>query len=89
MHSSHFIFSFTYILLILLFLQWKFNFYIFEPSLKLVEVIYAGGSAVKILPAKAGNAGSTSGLGRSLGEGNGNPSQYSCHVQRRLEGYSP
>ena len=28
MNSSHFIFSFIYMLLILLFLQWKFNFYI-------------------------------------------------------------
>ena len=36
---------------------------------------------VKNLPAKAGDTrdvGSTPGLGRSLGEGNGNPLQYSC-----------
>ena len=36
---------------------------------------------VKNLPAKAGDtgdAGSTAGLGRSPGEGNGNPLQYSC-----------
>ena len=36
---------------------------------------------VKNSPAKAGdvrNAGSTPGSGRSLGEGNGNPFQYSC-----------
>ena len=77
-YSSHFIFSFIYLLLISLFLQWKFNFYIFQPSLKLVEVLYAGGSAVKILVAKAGDAGSTSGSGRSPGEGNVNPSQDSC-----------
>ena len=31
----------------------------------------------KKLPAKAGGACSISGLGRSLGEGNGNPLQYS------------
>ena len=33
---------------------------------------------VKNLPAVAGNLGSTPGLGRSLGERNGNPLQYSC-----------
>ena len=33
---------------------------------------------VKNLPANAGDAGSIPGLGRSLGEGNGNPPQYSC-----------
>ena len=42
----------------------------------------------------AGDSGSIPGLGRSPGEGNGNPIQYSClesqsHEQRRLEGYSP
>ena len=29
-------------------------------------------------PANAGDAGSISGLGKSPGEGNGNPLQYSC-----------
>ena len=33
---------------------------------------------VKNLPASAGATGSIPGLGRSLGEGNGNPLQYSC-----------
>jgi len=33
---------------------------------------------VKNLPANAEDAGSISGLGRSPGEGNGNPLQYSC-----------
>ena len=37
--------------------------------------------------------GSVPGLGRSPGEGNGNPLQYSCleksHGQRILVGYSP
>ena len=33
---------------------------------------------VKNTPANAGDAGSISGLERSLGEGNGNPLQYSC-----------
>ena len=33
---------------------------------------------VKNPPANAGDAGSTPELGRSPGEGNGNPVQYSC-----------
>ena len=33
---------------------------------------------VKNPPANTGDAGSVSGLGRSSGEGNGNPLQYSC-----------
>ena len=33
---------------------------------------------VKHLPANAGDPGSIPGLGRSPGEGNGNPLQYSC-----------
>ena len=33
---------------------------------------------VKILPVNAGDASSLPGLGRSPGEGNGNPLQYSC-----------
>ena len=41
----------------------------------------------------AGDLGSVLGLGRSPGEGNGNPLQYSClenlHGQRSLEGSSP
>ena len=37
-----------------------------------------GGSVLKSLPASAGNLSLTPGLGRSPGEGNGNPLQYSC-----------
>ena len=37
-----------------------------------------GVSVVKNPPANAGDAGSIPGSGRSLGEGNGNPLQYSC-----------
>ena len=33
---------------------------------------------VKNLPANAGDVGSISGSGRSPGEGNGTPPQYSC-----------
>ena len=36
------------------------------------------GSLVKNPPANAGDVGSISGLGRSPGEGTGNPLQYSC-----------
>ena len=36
------------------------------------------GSVVTNIPAKAGDPGSTSGSGRSPGEGTGNPPQYSC-----------
>ena len=42
---------------------------------------FPGGSVVKNLPTKAGDirdVGLIPGLGRSPGEGNGNPLQYSC-----------
>ena len=39
---------------------------------------FPGGLVVKNPLAKAGDTGSTPGLGRSPGEGNGNPLQYSC-----------
>ena len=38
---------------------------------------FPGGSAVKNLPANVGDMGLIPGLGRSPGEGNGNPLQYS------------
>ena len=38
---------------------------------------FPGGSVVKNLPTSAGDLGSVPGLGRSPGEGNGNPLQYS------------
>ena len=51
---------------------------------------------VKNPPASAGDVreeGSIPGLGKSPGDGNGNPLQYSCleksHGQRNLIGYSP
>ena len=37
-----------------------------------------GGSEVKVSAHNAGDLGSITGSGRSLGEGNGNPLQYSC-----------
>ena len=39
---------------------------------------FPGGSVVKNPPANARDAGLIPGLGRSPGEGNGNPLQYSC-----------
>ena len=39
---------------------------------------FPGGSVVKNLPASAGDKGSIPGSGKSPGEGNGNPLQYSC-----------
>ena len=39
---------------------------------------FPGGSVVKNLPVNAGDVGSIPGSGRSPGEGNGNPLQYSC-----------
>ena len=39
---------------------------------------FPGGSEIKNLPANAGDIGLIPGLGRSPGEGNGNPRQYSC-----------
>ena len=52
-----------------------------------------GGSVVKKPPANAEDMSSIPGLGRSPGEGNANPLQYSClensHGQRSLAGYSP
>ena len=39
---------------------------------------FPGGSDGEESACKAGNAGSVPGSGRSPGEGNGNPLQYSC-----------
>ena len=44
-----------------------------------------GGSEVKASAWNAGDQGSIPGLGRSPGEGNGNPLQYSC-LENPMEG---
>ena len=53
---------------------------------------FPGGSDGKASVYKAGDLGSSPGLGRSPGEGNGNPLQYYCleksHGQRSLAGCS-
>ena len=46
---------------------------------------FPGGSVMKNLLANTGDPGSIPGLGRSPGEGNGDPLQYSCpenHMDR-------
>ena len=54
---------------------------------------FPGGSDGKESACDAEDLGLIPGSGRSLGEGNGNPFQYSClenpHGQRSLVGYSP
>ena len=43
-----------------------------------VITIFPGGSEFKASASNEGDPGSIPGLGRSPGEGNGNPLQYSC-----------
>ena len=54
---------------------------------------FLGGSDSKEYTCNAGDLGSIPGLGRSPGEGHGNPLQFSYlekpHGQRSLVGYSP
>ena len=54
---------------------------------------FCGGSDGKVSAWNAGDLGSIPGSGRSPGEGNGNPLQYSCHGKfhgwRNLVGYFP
>ena len=55
--------------------------------------MYLHDSVVKNVPADAGDWSSVPGLGRSPGEGNGNPLQVflpgESHGERSLVGYSP
>ena len=46
---------------------------------------FPGVSEVKASASNAGDPGSIPGLGRSPGEGNGNPFQYSC-LENRMDG---
>ena len=43
-----------------------------------MKTYFPGGSEVKASAHNMGDSGSILGLGRSPGEGNGNPLQYSC-----------
>ena len=49
-----------------------------RSALKSTDPCFPGSSAVKNPPANLENAGLIPGLGRSPGEGNSNPLQYSC-----------
>ena len=46
--------------------------------MSLLNLGFSGGSKVKNLPPNAGDTGSIPGSGRTPGEENGNPLQYSC-----------
>ena len=66
------------------------GFYLFEsPSLSQFRNKnqgFSGGSVAKNLSANARYMGSIPGLGRSYGEGNGNPLQYSCLGNTMIRG---
>ena len=55
----------------------------------MVAMGFPCGSDSKESTYNAGDPDSIPGSGRSPGEGNGNPFQYSSHGQRSLVGYSP
>ena len=50
----------------------------FNIQYRVLKLDFPGGSDGKESACKAGDQGSNPGLGRSPGEGNGNPLQYSC-----------
>ena len=53
---------------------------IYRPRIWILmgSLVFSGGSEVKVSACNAGDLGSIPGSGRSPGEGNGNPLQYSC-----------
>ena len=55
------------------------------PEQRFAHSCFPGGSEVKASVYNAGDLGSIPGLGRSPGEGNGNPLQYSC-LENPLDG---
>ena len=52
--------------------------YVYLPWALFICMGFLGDSAVKNTPANAQDMGSILGSGRSPGEGNGNPFQYTC-----------
>ena len=51
----------------------------YQNQMKLtILASFPGGSEVKVPASNEGDSGSIPGLGRSPGEGNGSPLQYSC-----------
>ena len=68
--------SLLWILTVLIIVEWKYlKVVLGAPMLYLG---FPGGSEDKVFACNAGDPGSIPGLGRSPGEGNGNPLQYSC-----------
>ena len=51
---------------------------VFVHTYEILFRCFPGGSEVKASASNAGDLGSIPGSGRSPGEGNGNPLQYSC-----------
>ena len=58
--------------------QWTLKSLLQHHSSKASILWHSGGSDGKASACDAGDPGSIPGLGRSLGEGNGNPLQHSC-----------
>ena len=54
----------------------------------MLPIGFSGGSVLKNPPTNVGNTGSIPVLGKSLGEGNGNPIHFSC-LENPMAGYSP
>ena len=60
-------------------LEWiVYNFHYCHHIIGILPESFPGGSEVKAPACNVGDPGSIPGLGRSPGEGNGNPLQYSC-----------
>ena len=74
-------------------LIWHSAFFMIQLSHPFITIGKSHSSDGKVSVYNAGSPGSIPGLGRSPGEGNGNPLQYYCleksHGQRSLVGYSP
>ena len=57
----------------------------FQKNIYFYFIDFPGGSEVKASACNAGDLGSIPGSGRSPGEGNGNPLQYSC-LENSMDG---
>ena len=71
-------FQATFFPFIILLLFKILNFFLKSKYLYNIHSSFPGGSEDKASSCNAGDPGSIPGLGRSPGEGNGNPLQYSC-----------
>ena len=61
------------------------TYYVYLNSYIALVRASPGGSEGKVSACNAGDLGSITGLGRSLGEGNDNPLQYSC-LENSMDG---